>query len=226
MNRENLLIYVNAWNNYKKGNTMFYTDTERNVLNTISKLRETNSELDRFIKSLTNLSEQERIDAVNNYFKKEEPEENAADKMVSIEEIKNYPNITGAMSPIERKKLNYLINNAKILHVKQLDLNTLNYVNENGNLIEVIYDEEKNEIRTNDPDLLDYTQEIITPETIDKPVEKEEPEVITFVAPPKALVKNKKQKPLKSGYVSAFLLFALTGFAGGVIATVLTLLLS
>lgn len=233
MDRENLLIYVTAWDNYQRGNTVALTDLEKKVCTAVNILQEKNPELKTFIRSLARLNYEEKVAAVNAYFKKdEEPElEENNDGMITIEEIKDYPEIVGTMSPVETKKLNYLINNSRKLRVKKLNLKDLSYINEDDKLIEVIYDEDRNEIRTTDPDLLDYTQEIVRPETVDieeEKIEVNEPEEITFIAPPKALVKHakKKQKAQKSGYVSAFLLFALTGFAGGVIATVLTLILS
>lgn len=233
MDRENLLIYVTAWDNYQRGNTVALTDLEKKVCTAVNILQEKNPELKAFIRSLARLNYEEKVAAVNAYFKKEEEPviEDNNDEMITIEEIKDYPKIVETMSPVETKKLNYIINNSKKLRVKKLSLKDLNYINENDELIEVIYDENRNEIRTTDPDLLDYTQEIVKPETVDieeEKIEVNEPEVVTFIAPPKALVKHakKKQRAQKSGYVSAFLLFALTGFAGGVIATVLTLILS
>ena len=233
MDRENLLIYVTAWDNYQRGNTVALTDLEKKVCTAVNILQEKNPELKSFIRSLARLNYEEKVAAVNAYFKKEEEPviEDNNDEMITIEEIKDYPKIVETMSPVETKKLNYIINNSKKLRVKKLSLKDLNYINENDELIEVIYDENRNEIRTTDPDLLDYTQEIVKPETVDieeEKIEVNEPEEITFIAPPKTLVKHakKKQRAQKSGYVSAFLLFALTGFAGGVIATVLTLILS
>lgn len=233
MDRENLLIYVTAWDNYQRGNTVALTDLEKKVCTAVNILQEKNPELKAFIRSLARLNYEEKVAAVNAYFKKEEEPviEDNNDEMITIEEIKDYPKIVETMSPVETKKLNYIINNSKKLRVKKLSLKDLNYINENDELIEVIYDENRNEIRTTDPDLLDYTQEIVKPETVDieeEKIEVNEPEIITFVPPLRSTVKPKpkKQKEEKSGYVSAFLLFALTGFAGGVIATVLTLLLS
>lgn len=233
MDRENLLIYVTAWDNYQRGNTVALTDLEKKVCTAVNILQEKNPELKAFIRSLARLNYEEKVAAVNAYFKKEEEPviEDNNDEMITIEEIKDYPKIVETMSPIETKKLNYIINNSKKLRVKKLSLKDLNYINENDELIEVIYDENRNEIRTTDPDLLDYTQEIVKPETVDieeEKIEVNEPEIITFVPPLRSTVKPKpkKQKEEKSGYVSAFLLFALTGFAGGVIATVLTLILS
>lgn len=160
-------------------------------------------------------------------------------KMITLNEIKDHKQQLQNMNKQQEIKLNYLINNYSKLKIKGINLDNLIYMDENDNLIEVIYDAENDMIVTDAPKHASYdeTEVANTTETqqtkevyedsnyldeIDKEIEMQK-EIVEPVKHDKPKVKTKVKK---AGYINAFLLFLLTGFVGGVLATVITLIIS
>ncbi len=127
--------------------------------------------------------------------------------MAKSDELKNYTEKIDRMNPSNKKKFNFIINNRSIYNVKAINLDYAIYLNEKDELLEVMYDQSK--------------QTISVRNTTEK-YKKVQPERVmnTPKEEPALAIKS------KSGFINAFLLFTLTGFTGGVLATILSLFLS
>lgn len=127
--------------------------------------------------------------------------------MVESNDLKNYIEKIDRMDPSNKKKFNFIINNRSIYNVKAINLDYAIYLNEKDELLEVMYDQSK--------------QTISVRNTTEK-YKKVQPERVmnTPKEEPALAIKS------KSGFINAFLLFTLTGFTGGVLATILSLFLS
>lgn len=130
-------------------------------------------------------------------------------KMVTEQDLKDEVERIDRMNNTEKKKFNYIINNRSINHVKAMNLKHFVYLNENDELLEVMYDEKFQGIKVRKTD---EPYKIIYDPIIEEDEELEE--------------ENKIIPMRKSGFINAFLLFLFTGFTGGVLATVLSLVLS
>ena len=80
-------------------------------------------------------------------------------KMVTLNDIRNNPNITNSMNKDDLNKLNYLINNYNNLNIKVINLENMLYIDNNNSIREVIYNKEKNQYYTEEPQSANYQEE-------------------------------------------------------------------
>ncbi|MBE6159515.1 MAG: hypothetical protein E7157_00490 [Lactobacillales bacterium] len=72
MNREQLVEYVNLYNQFQKNPNMQFTAEQLNLINEVHKEAQTNQELATFLSNTSNSTEQERMNALNEYINKQE----------------------------------------------------------------------------------------------------------------------------------------------------------
>lgn len=131
-------------------------------------------------------------------------------EMYTANDLKKLVEKIDRMNDSEKKKFNFIINNRLIYNVKAMNLKYFIYLNDKNELLEVMYNERNQSINVRPTD----KRYIEKPQEEPRYIEKEEEE-------------EQKIIPMhKSGFINAFLLFLFTGFAGGVLATVLSLVLS
>lgn len=211
--------YVDLMNKYeeqaKLGITMIFTSEEQNLMKYMKKMAIKDKELNAFLNQLTDMTPNERYIAIDKHFHDEKKE---AKEFITLEEVKDYKEEIASKSKEERNKLNYLINNYSKLKIQGIRLEDLKYLDENGKLKDIDFKSEPiKEVKETPHRSKRYeVEELYNEKTelpkIDKPEKENKP-----IA---------KEKNKKSGILGAILLFLLTGFAGAILATILTLILS
>lgn len=230
--KQNLIKYVMIWKKYNllhdQGLTMQFNYDEIGTRRAIDPLLDQkspqfNEEIFEFVMSfsnnINNVTEEEVELKFNQLFNVKQPEptsisENSnSSKLVTLDEIKNYQNIISSMSKEDSNKLNYLINNYKKLNIKYINLDTLTYIDESNQERQIL----KTDIEVlSSKDEEDFDDKTFINEALEITKKNEEANDISKV----------KDKPKQSGYISAIFLFVLTAFTGGILATILTLILS
>ena len=118
--------------------------------------------------------------------------------LITLDDVKNYKEEIASKSKEEQNKLNYYINHFAELNIKYIRLDDLKYITNDGEIEDI--DLEKTIVK-------------FEPKKIEEKVEEvEEPKI-------------KKKTIKQAGYISAFLLFALTAVTGMIVATILTLVI-
>lgn len=220
MDKVNLLEYVNLMNRYDEqaqlGMTLVFTENDKNLMRYMRRLAMQDEETRKFLNSINDLKPEEREQAVNEYFNETSKEElnTKKTKLVTLDEIKNYQDIISSMNKEDSNKLNYLINNYKKLNIQYINLDTLTYIDEN-NQERQVSKTDMDVLSSNVEDELDDKTFINDAIKMTKKTEEDVEDILKV-----------KSKDEQSGYISAMLLFALTAFTGGILATIVTLILN
>lgn len=235
MEKDNLRMYVDLMNKYDEqaqmGITMVFNNDEKNLMKYMRQLAIQNKEAKKFLNELTNMTPIEREQAVENYFGGNKK----STGMITLDNIKDYKEQIDELSKENKNKLNYLINHYNTLKIKGIIISEMKYIDSNDEVRELVYDNYSNQYRvkglyeeekeeTNQP-IERLTRELYrsNSEEYNLNVEDEpKKELEKYTAPNKQMRVPEK----KAGFISACLLFVLTGFTGGILATILTLVLS
>ena len=237
MDKVSLLQYVDLMNRYDEqkelGLTLNFSESDIALMKYMKKMAMQDEEVRRFLNSINDLKPDERERAVHDYYRVDDSSDSDGDgvhlsKLVTLGDLKNHRDVIASMSKEDSNKLNYIINNNKILDVKYINLETLTYINSNNEEKEVLADDYTMKIPKIEDDVLEdktFVNDAINMAKKDNSSD----DVVVPVKPIKKEQKkpdNKSSKQEQSGYISAIFLFALTGFTGGILATVVTLVLS
>lgn len=101
----------------------------------------------------------------NNILEQQINKSNIELKMVTLNEIKNNPDLVSTLKDEENDKLNYLIDNYIYLNIKCINLENLIYIDNNNKLREVVYDKENDRYYTDEPKTANYQEETQNIET-------------------------------------------------------------
>lgn len=223
MEKDNLRLYVDLMNKYeeqaKLGMTLIFTQDEKLLMSYMKKIAIQDKEARAFLNKLNDLKPEERMIAVDNYFAKKD----GKGIIITIDEIKDYKEIIDEKSKEDKNKLNYLINNYSRLGIKGIRLDDLKYIDENDEVKDVDLNDNVVPFRREEKVKEESLEDLDVPLRSNRNYDEIEEEEIIKPVPIKPK-KNKKEEK-NSGFISAFLLFLFTGFAGGVLATILTFLL-
>lgn len=227
MDKVNLLEYVNLMNRYDEqaqlGMTLVFTEDDKNLMRYMRKLAMQDEEVRKFLNSINDLKPNERERAVYNYFNEPLEEENPKSntRLVTLEDIKNHRDIISAMSKEESNKLNYLINNYKKLNIRYINLENLTYIDENNEEQTVSLEQLNPKV---EDDILEDKTFVNDALSMVKKSNEEEQKIEKPVV--QSQKKENQSKKGQSGYISALFLFMLTAFTGGILASIITFILS
>ena len=221
MEKSNLKLYVNLLNKYEEearmGITMIFSNDEKNLMKYMKQMAIQNEEVRKFLNELNDMTPEEREIAVDNYYAKKE----GKNIIITLDDVKNYKEEIANKTKEERNKLNYLINNYSRLKIKGIRLDDLKYIDENDEIKDVDLNDNVVPFKSNNESSNIAKEEL--PSRLGRRYNEKEESDEDEVSPA-PIDKPKKEK--KTGFVSAILLFLFTGFAGGILAIILTLLLS
>ena len=215
MNKEQLIEYFNLYNKFQKNMNMQFTNEQLNLINEVHNEAQKNPELATLLANNSISTEEERMTALNNYLK-------AQDKyMINGPMNTNYNEEQITTSDkidtqyIENEQYNSLQSNyedkPQIQEFNQLSEEMQQQIKqyyEYPELLEMLPEEEK-QIWKNSVEL--YKQKL----------EKDE---YNLENKPKQYVLKKEEK--QSGFADVLLLSLITGFLGGVLTTLTTILLT
>ena len=222
MEKDNLRLYVDLMNKYeeqdKLGMTLIFTQDEKLLISYMKKIAIQDKEARAFLNKLNDLRPEERMIAVDNYFAQKE----GKGIIITIDEIKDYKEIIDEKSKEDKIKLNYLINNYYRLGIKGIRLDDLKYIDENDEVKDVNLNDNVVPFRREEKLKEETLEELDTPLRSNRNYDEIEEENIE---PEPVKIRKIKKEKKNAGFVSAFLLFLFTGFAGGVLATILTFIL-
>ena len=215
MNKEQLIEYFNLYNKFQKNMNMQFTNEQLNLINEVHNEAQKNPELATLLANNSISTEEERINALNNYLK-------AQDKYMINEPMStNYNeeqiNTSDKIDTqyTESEQYNSLQSNyedkPQLQEFDQLSEEMQQQIKqyyEYPELLEMLPEEEK-QVWKNSVEL--YKQKL----------EKDE---YNLENKPKQYVLKKEEK--QSGFADVLLLSLITGFLGGVLTTLTTILLT
>lgn len=188
MNKEQLIEYINLYNQFQNNQNMQFTNEQINFINSVHNEAQSNQELATFLSNVTIINEQERMNALNVYIKEQELKNQGSNLSETI------PNQSNEYMNTDIENANYYNQQIETYY---------NY----PELLEYLPEEEKNQ----------WKQQV---ESYEQKLQKEEQ--LQKENAPKKLVYKKPDK--KAGYADVLLLSLITGFLGGVLTTLTTIL--
>ena len=215
MNKEQLIEYFNLYNKFQKNMNMQFTNEQLNLINEVHKEAQNNQELATLLANNSISTEEERMTALNNYLKEQDKYmiNGPMNTNYNEEQITTSDKIDTQY--IENEQYNSLQSNyedkPQIQEFNQLSEEMQQQIKqyyEYPELLEMLPEEEK-QIWKNSVEL--YKQKL----------EKDE---YNLENKPKQYVLKKEEK--QSGFADVLLLSLITGFLGGVLTTLTTILLT
>lgn len=229
MDKINFVLYVNLMNKYEKqaseGTTMIFSSDEKNLMKYMREIAKKDVETRKFLNELTDMSPREREEAVEKLF---EPSKKT-DSFITIDEIRDYKEQIDELSKDEKNKLNYIINNYKKFNVKGIYLDPVKFIDSDDIEREVTFDKKTNQYTVKglkiEPEIEEEVNEPVR-ETRYSRLEEPIKEKLIKDEPEKKKINKEPKKSNKKGIIGAILIFLFTAFAGCMIATVVSLILS